>query len=466
MFFTPFGNKKYEGGKVSFFDWIDKTQMSRVLIEGFAMSLGYKLPFGMLYKPKDKALKYGRMIRNDKEVLEILEHMEMMKWTVMSVYLVMPEITHELQWKVDPTAVPHVPTAPKLKHCVIEELPPNCDVVPDVVGIPVDMNNEVVILSDDDSSQNNLEDDEPDFEDDEDDFEDYPDFEDDEDDFEDHPDFDYNTFWENEGWDDQEVQDAGDDAPPIDIQSQPQDAGDDTPIDQPTTTIAEFESNEEEYEQDLETERNVAKHSDPSSWWGSVTNFCSEGGETNEGSDDGGFESEDDLASLASDDEEGGVKKKTTKEYNPLCVKETFNFEKGMLFASVGVFRKALKDYFLAQNKDFKYISNDQRRVRAICKGTSCKWLIYASRVSTDGTTFRVNTLENTHDCGIVLNSRLANSAFLSTHFLETFRLNPNLHYTGFKEMVSNTKYSKVSKWSFYRAKDMALAKLEGSVAE
>ena len=76
----------------------------------------------------------------------------MMKWTVMSVYLVMPEITHELQWKVDSTAVPHVPTAPKLKHCVIEELPPNCDVVPDVVGIPVDMNNEVVILSDDDSS--------------------------------------------------------------------------------------------------------------------------------------------------------------------------------------------------------------------------------------------------------------------------------------------------------------------------
>ncbi|XP_030478335.2 uncharacterized protein LOC115695410 [Cannabis sativa] len=32
--------------------------------------------------------------------------------------------------------------------------------------------------------------------------------------------------------------------------------------------------------------------------------------------------------------------------------------------------------------------------------------------------------------------------------------------------MVSNTKYSKVSKWSFYRAKDMALAMLEGSVAE
>ncbi|KAM6554542.1 hypothetical protein CsatB_015304 [Cannabis sativa] len=229
MFFTPFGNRKYEGGKVNFFDWVDKSEMSRILIEGFAIGLGYKLPFGMLYKPKDKALKHGSMIRNDKEVNEILEEMEMRKWTVMSVYLVMPEMTHELEWKVDPTTVPHVPTAPKLKHCVIEELPPNCDVVPDVVGIPVNMNKgkhvnktckepEVVILSDDDSSEN-------DFEDDEDDFEDHQGGSIEEGEgYEDEDGYctdDYITFRENEGWDDLEVQDAGDDAPPIEIQSQP-----------------------------------------------------------------------------------------------------------------------------------------------------------------------------------------------------------------------------------------------------
>uniref|UniRef100_A0A803PIN8 SWIM-type domain-containing protein n=1 Tax=Cannabis sativa TaxID=3483 RepID=A0A803PIN8_CANSA len=355
MFFTPFGNRKYEGGKVSFFDLIDKSEMSRILIEGFAIGWGYKIPFGMLYKPKDKALKHGRMIRNDKEVNEILEQMEMRKWTVMSVYLVMPEMTHELEWKVDPTAVPHVPTARKLKHCVIEELPPNCDVVPDVVEIPADMNKGKHVNKTYQSTTNQ-------------------------------PTTDRSTT----------------NLPTVDQST----------TDQPTTNEGEFEFNEEEYEQDLETERNVAEPSDPSRWWASVTNFCSQGGETNE-RDDGCIESEDDLASLASDDEEGGVKKNSTKEYNSLYDKETFNFDKGMLFANVVVFRKALKDYFLAQNKDFKYISNDQRRMRAICKGTSCKWLIYASR-----------------------------------------------------EMVSNTKYSKVSKWSFYRAKDMALAMLEGSVAE
>ncbi|KAM6556759.1 hypothetical protein CsatB_003778 [Cannabis sativa] len=137
MFFTPFGNRKYEGGKVNYFDRIDKEQMSRVFIEGFVLSLGYKLPFGMLYKAKDRALRDGSMILDDRDVQSILYKMEMRKWAEMDVYLVMPEMTLELEWKNDPTAVPHVPELPtKLQHCVIEELPPDADVVADVVGIP------------------------------------------------------------------------------------------------------------------------------------------------------------------------------------------------------------------------------------------------------------------------------------------------------------------------------------------
>ncbi|KAM6587863.1 hypothetical protein CsatA_010468 [Cannabis sativa] len=102
MFFTPFGNRKYEGGKA-----------------------------------KDRALRDGSMILDDRDVQSILYKMEMRKWTEMDVYLVMPEMTLELEWKNDPTVVPHVPELPtKLQHCVIEELPPDADVVADVVGIP------------------------------------------------------------------------------------------------------------------------------------------------------------------------------------------------------------------------------------------------------------------------------------------------------------------------------------------
>uniref|UniRef100_A0A803Q7Q9 MULE transposase domain-containing protein n=1 Tax=Cannabis sativa TaxID=3483 RepID=A0A803Q7Q9_CANSA len=382
MFFTLFGNKKYEGGKVSFYYWVEKSEMSTILIEGFAIGLGYKLPFGMLYKPKDKALKHGRMIRNNKEVNEILQQMEMRKWTVMSVYLVMPEMTHELEWKVDPTVVPHVPTAPKLKHCVIEELPPNCDVVPDVEP-------EVVILSDEDSSEN-------DFEDDEDDFEDHQGGSiEEKEEYEDEDGYctdDYITFYKNEGWDDPEVQDAGDDAPPIEIQSQPYHPNkiqsqthvttpidqpttdqpttnqpttdqstinlptvDQSTTDQPTTNEGEFEFNEEEYEQDLETERNVSKPSDPSRWWASVTKFCSQGGETNE-RDDGCIELEDDLASLASDDEEGSTTKIKTK-----MVGEKKVFER------VYICLKACKDGF--RNGCRPLICLDGTFLKGYCKG-------------------------------------------------------------------------------------------------
>ncbi|KAF4356500.1 hypothetical protein F8388_026972 [Cannabis sativa] len=513
MFFTPFGNRKYEGGKVNYFDRIDKEQMSRVFIEGFVLSVGYKLPFGMLYKAKDRALRDGSMILDDRDVQSILYKMEMRKWTEMDVYLVMPEMTLELEWKNDLTVVPHVPELPtKLQHCVIEELPPDADVVSDVVGIsePIGKGKDRRGSKGKGKGiEDGLE----------------------ESDYEGYCSDDYVIF---DGcgpqWEDPEIQDAGEDAPPVDTQPGREDEDpliyqtptDEPRIHQPTindpmmyesntfeptppqptrfdttpdfpcafdttpdfpttfdptphqaqpfdpippqpttldpippqpTTIdptppqpttldpipphpnpfhpsvdipvnqpnvidpttshhqdingtqqandeQDFEFHEEEYEQDVQAERNIAKPTDPSKWWSSVTNFCSQGGEGNECEGDG-VESEDDLQSLASGDEEGEVRKNSRPEYNPQCDKACFQFKKGMIFANVEVFRKALREHFIANDRDFKYISNDQRRVRATCKGNGCEWLIFASRVNSDESTFQVKKLEEEHTCGI-----------------------------------------------------------------
>ena len=102
------------------------------------------------------------------------------------------------------------------------------------------------------------------------------------------------------------------------------DVGEDTPTDedatQPTLEIElipqphneltnedEFELYEEKYDQDVIVERNNNIVVDPICWWGSVTNFCSQGGLDE---DDDGVESEDDLQSLDSDDEVCGPTKK------------------------------------------------------------------------------------------------------------------------------------------------------------
>uniref|UniRef100_A0A803PYR9 Transposase MuDR plant domain-containing protein n=1 Tax=Cannabis sativa TaxID=3483 RepID=A0A803PYR9_CANSA len=308
--------------------------------------------------------------------------------------------------KKDPTTVTDVLELPtKLEHCVIEELPPDAEVVADVVGIPVPIGKgkdtrdskgkqiDVVKISRPTQNQPN----------------------------------------------------AVDPIPPqpsiIDPTTSQHQTRNGT---QHANNEEYFEFHEEEYEQDVQAERNIAKPIDASKWWSSVTYFCYQCGQGNEWEGDG-VESEDDLQSLASDDEE---------------------VEKGMIFATVEALRKALREYFIANDKDFKYISNDKRRVRATCKGNGCKWLIFASRVNSDESTFQVRKPENTHSCGIVLDNRLTNSEFLAKHFLDSFKLNPNFHFSAFKEMVSNTKFFKISKWTFYRAKNIALEMLEGFVVD
>ncbi|XP_062076089.1 uncharacterized protein LOC133780269 [Humulus lupulus] len=80
----------------------------------------------------------------------------------MSVYLALPEMTFELEWSKDPTTIHHIlePSRQKLRKCVTEELPPDSNVVVDVVGIPEDMTKnkgkckepEMVIISSSDES--------------------------------------------------------------------------------------------------------------------------------------------------------------------------------------------------------------------------------------------------------------------------------------------------------------------------
>ena len=47
----------------------------------------------------------------------------------------------------------------------------------------------------------------------------------------------------------------------------------------------------------------------------------------------------------------------------------------------------------------------------------------------------RINTLIDKHECGLVFYNKLVNSKWLGNHFIDPFRLNPNLDYQNFKEL-------------------------------
>ncbi|XP_062104408.1 uncharacterized protein LOC133815608 [Humulus lupulus] len=137
-----------------------------------------------------------------------------------------------------------------------------------------------------------------------------------------------------------------------------------------------------------------------------------------------------------------------------------------MEFGTAKLLRTAIKKYFIESNREFKYVSNDMRRIRVKCKAKQCPWLLYASVSRADNTTFKVQTLVDNHNCGLALNNSHADAPWLSKYFLEQFRINPDMKYKTFREMTTKTKYSHVSNWVFYRAKARAKILLEGSVSE
>lgn len=110
--------------------------------------------------------------------------------------------------------------------------------------------------------------------------------------------------------------------------------------------------------------------------------------------------------------------------------------------------------------------STTKKRPGAKCRGLGCKWVIYARVQNSDNRTVRINTLVDKHNCGIVFDNKHVTSPWLSKHFMEQFRLNPSMDYQSFREMTSSTKFSNVSKSTFYRAKKKARELLEGSIKD
>uniref|UniRef100_A0A803Q831 SWIM-type domain-containing protein n=1 Tax=Cannabis sativa TaxID=3483 RepID=A0A803Q831_CANSA len=144
---------------------------------------------------------------------------------------------------------------------------------------------------------------------------------------------------------------------------------------------------------------------EPSIWWVSVNDFCNQQEEDNSSI---GYDDDEDLHSLKSGDEGDCGSKKSRKEFSP-------------------------QDEWV------------QKR---------------------DNTTFRINPIWNVHNCGVVFNSRHVDATWLAKHFIDQLRMNPNMHYSNFMKLTTDSKFSHTTRHVFYNAKKKAKQFLQGSVAE
>ena len=133
----------------------------------------------------------------------------------------------------------------------------------------------------------------------------------------------------------------------------------------------QFLLEEEEYHEDGECKE--APNIQPRDWSSVVIDVCNSGVAGEEETD--GVMLESDLDSLCSDDDQQ-TRKKSRRAFNPHSNLDDFKFRLGMEFTTIVHLRDVLKEVFIRDNREFKYVVNDRTRLRAKCKGKGCKWLI------------------------------------------------------------------------------------------
>ncbi|KAG8380435.1 hypothetical protein BUALT_Bualt06G0015000 [Buddleja alternifolia] len=167
----------------------------------------------------------------------------------------------------------------------------------------------------------------------------------------------------------------------------------------------------------------------------------------------------DELRSLDSeDDEDNTVKKKKKVEFtrfNPATYLPDPKFVTGLLFTNAAEFKNAVRSHAITWQRDIKFVKNDDKRVKAKCRGKNCAWVLHASRNGDKSCTFQVKTLNTVHKCGRSLSKhRFVTSQMLSQKYLNDWRLNNGWKVDDFQEKVQNDLNMEVSRSQFYRTKN------------
>ncbi|XP_042012010.1 uncharacterized protein LOC121760399 [Salvia splendens] len=103
---------------------------------------------------------------------------------------------------------------------------------------------------------------------------------------------------------------------------------------------------------------------------------------------------------------------------------------------------------------------NDGKRLRAICKGKSCEWYVYARKIEThNNTDFVVVNMhrDHAHTCSQVLEQRWLTSKWLAERYMEKIKANPHIPLVAIRQCVDEEFGLKVGRKNAYRARDSAL---------
>ncbi|KAF2291241.1 hypothetical protein GH714_020829 [Hevea brasiliensis] len=142
-------------------------------------------------------------------------------------------------------------------------------------------------------------------------------------------------------------------------------------------------------------------------------------------------------------------------------------FKVGMIFSTRDEFKNACRAYGIKHRFELYFPKNDFQRVQARCK-KEYGWKIWASKLhpkDPNDQTMQIKTASLNHSCGKSFTNYHVTAKWIASHYLETFKNNPDLTLTGLIGMIKNDYNIRISMAKAWRTKDHALKRIHGDEA-
>ncbi|XP_031393381.1 uncharacterized protein LOC116205067 [Punica granatum] len=178
--------------------------------------------------------------------------------------------------------------------------------------------------------------------------------------------------------------------------------------------------------------------------------------------EDEGYISKELVDKCISDDEKSEEEFRKYPEFDENATFGEVQLQLNMLFPNLIMFKKAVADYNIAVGRVFKFVKNDNERVRTKCRSDGCKWEIFCSW-SNEVKTFKVKKFVEPHTCARGFKNKQANKKWLAIQLVDELRSYPTMSAHDAFEWFKRYRGIHVDEHMLYRAMRLARTIVEGS---
>ncbi|BAF23783.2 Os08g0432600 [Oryza sativa Japonica Group] len=138
---------------------------------------------------------------------------------------------------------------------------------------------------------------------------------------------------------------------------------------------------------------------------------------------------------------------------------DTPQFAVDMCFRGKDQLKDAIERYALKKKINIRYVKNEQKRIRAVCRWKGCPWLLYASHNSRSDW-FQIVTYNPNHACCPELKNKRLSTRRICDRYESTIKANPSWKAREMKETVQEDMGVDVPITMIKRAKAHVMKKI------